>query len=402
MEHHPPTTVYDANATKSNLNNAVDPSISKGNPLVSSWLPLIYNSLSSLLHWTGSYSAEMIEYHLAFVAEAVVPRLKPPAAADEPRYLATHSHGIYEASIAFASHTPAKVRFSVQPLVSPACDDLLGQKGTREKIEGIASVCSADRTWLDDFVDSVFLTAEEEAELVDKKANGDAATSTPLQQNCFVAFDLETNMDKNGNAAIIMKTYLFPQLKALATGQKLVDITESVMIRLAGGNKDMLAAWNLLKTFLVSNHEVNIDFLAIDCLAPHKKPRAKVYVHTRLSSLSLARTVFTLGGLLPNSSADFLSQVWPLLMDMEDVSQATMDGVEKPLNKPDKDNMQSRGLCFTLSLVPGKVIPQIKMYVPMWQYARNEADVLKRYQRILQTEGTMGDYDIGAAVQGAL
>ncbi|KAK1985297.1 aromatic prenyltransferase [Colletotrichum cereale] len=388
---------------KRNIYNEVDPSASsKGGPLVSSWLPALQNTLSSLLRWTGSYPAHIQDSHLAFVCDAVVPSLKqPPAAADRLHYILTHNHSPYEVSVAFASHKTAKVRFTVQPLVdpSPADDDPLGQKGLREKLEGLASACGADRTWLDAFIDSVFLAAKEEAGLVEKEGSSCGAAELPRQIS-YAGFDLESHEDEKGNAAISMKVYLFPQLKALATGRQLVDITESVVTRLADGDKGMLAAWEMLRTFLVSQAEdnINIYFLAIDCLTPHMGPRFKVYAHTHANSLASARHVFTLGGRLPPSTVDFLPQVWPLLMDMEDIPQVNMEDMEKPLNEPDSKYC---GLCFAFELVPGKAVPQVKMYVPMWQYARDEAGVMERYKRIMQTQGMMGDCGFGAAVQDA-
>ncbi|KAK1974442.1 tryptophan dimethylallyltransferase-domain-containing protein [Colletotrichum cereale] len=412
MEIYRLTADHDANGTisKKNTHNGADrpsPSSSKGNPLVSSWLPLIHDSLSSLLRWTGTYPADVQESHLAFVRDVVVPCLKPPAAADRLHYIGTHSHSIYEASLAFTSHKPARVRYAVQPLVGPSPaqdDDPLGQKALGKILEGLASACCADRTWLDGLIDSVFLTADEEAGLVGKGAtaapSGPGAAGGPLRQNGFVSFDLEADTDEDRKAATTMKAYLFPQLKAIATGQKTVDITDSLVRRLAQGDKEMLAAWELLKTFLItdSKKQLNVDFLAIDCLAPHKEPRLKVYVATRFKSLTAVREAFTLGGLLPHSSADFLSQVWPQLMDMEDMPQATMEDLEKPLNNPDS---HYKGVSFTFSLVPGQSAPQIKMYVPMWQFAVDEARIVECYQRVLQTQGTLGDYDIGAAIQGA-
>ncbi|KAI3554858.1 aromatic prenyltransferase [Colletotrichum abscissum] len=372
-------------------------SISKGGPLVSSWLPTLYNTLSSLLSWTGSYPAHIQDAHLAFVREAVDPRLKqPPASPDKANYILTHNQSPYEASVAFSSHREAKVRFTVQPLVDPspgaAGDDPLGQRGLRQKLEGLASACNADRTWLDAFLDSVFLTTEEEAGLIRMKPGG----ALP-RQICYAGFDLESEE----NTTISMKAYLFPQLKVLATNRSLVDITESVATRLAAGDEAMLAAWELLKTFLVSQGEdnINIYFLAIDCVALFKKPRFKVYVHTYANSLASARDVFTLGGRLPASSADFLPQVWPLLMEMEGIAPAEMESLEKPLSDP---NSKYCGLCFAFEIVPGKAVPQVKMYVPIWQYSRDEAGIVERYERILQTQGMMsGKYDFGAAVRDA-
>ncbi|KAK1725543.1 aromatic prenyltransferase, partial [Colletotrichum acutatum] len=371
---------------------------SKGGPPASSWLPTLHNTLSSLLSWTGSYRAHIQDAHLAFVREAVVPRLKqPPVASDRTNYILTHNHSPYEASVAFSSRKDAKVRFTVQPLVEsssgPAGDDPLGQKGLRHKLEGLASACNADRTWLDGFLDSVLLTEEEETGLVEMKAN-DALP----RQICYAGFDLESEE----NATISMKAYLFPQLKVLATGRSLVDITESVTTRLAEGDRAMLTAWELLKTYLISQGEdnINIYFLAIDCLALSMKPRFKVYVHTHANSLASARDVFTLGGRLPASSADFLPQVWPSLMDLEDVSPAEMESLEKPLNQPDSKYC---GLCFAFEMMPGKTVPQVKMYVPIWQYSRDEPGVVERYEQLLRTQGMIsGKYDFGAAVRDAL
>ncbi|KAK1960808.1 aromatic prenyltransferase [Colletotrichum sublineola] len=394
-------------------NEAIDPSTSssKGSPrpLVSSWLPIIHNSLSSLLRWAGPYPAEVQESHLAFMRDVVVPCLKPPAAADRLSYVANHNHSTYEASLAFSSYRPPKVRYSVQPLVDPSPGDPLGQKALRNILEGIASKCGADRKWLDAFIDSSFLTTEEQAALVSKGAVAAASdASHPLPQSALVAFDLHVNTDKGGKAANTMKTYLFPQYKALITGQKTVDTTDSIVRVLAEGNQEMLAAWELIKTFLNTNSgkKVMLDFLAIDCLAPSKearskRPRLKIYFSTNFKSLAAVREVVTLGGLLPRSSAnmDFLSEAWPLLMDMEDIPQAEIEDLEKPLNDP---TSHYQGVGFTIAVAPGEAIPQIKTCVPIWQFARDEARIIACCQRLSQKHGPTGKFNFGAAIQDAL
>ncbi|OHE91118.1 aromatic prenyltransferase [Colletotrichum orchidophilum] len=378
-----------------NLNSRVDHSFaikehSQGNPLVSSWLPTVQDTLSSLLCWTGSYSSELREHYLNFAREIVVPCLNPPRAADWPRYIGSHNHGPYELSIAFAPQKKAKVRFSIQPLADGnSVDDPLGQKDLRKKIEDMASACDADRKRLNTFFDSVFLTDEELANLLEKHASQNNTADVLPQQNCMVAFDLEP-----GSPAIHMKLYLFPQLKALATGRDLMDATESILMRLADGDEALLASWKTLRTFLTSDGKDNlIHFLAIDCVGPHMEPRFKVYAHTHVNSLASARRVITLGGRIP--SPKFLDTLWPLLMDMEDVPLAERDGLQKPLREPDSKYC---GLNPTFEQMPGNATPIVKMYVPIWQYARDEPGILQRYQRLLQTQG-LGHYDIEAAAQ---
>ncbi|KAK2006128.1 aromatic prenyltransferase [Colletotrichum eremochloae] len=411
MEIYRLVTVHDANgsiAKKNTSKEAVDPSPSsfEGKPRFSSWLSPIQNSLDSLMRSTGTYPAEVVEAHLAFMRDVVVPRLKPPAAADRVHYIGTHSNSCYDASLAFETHKSPKVRFSAQPIVYPSAPqggDPFGQKEMREIMEGIASACGADRTWLDIFLDSIFFTVEEEAEMIRKWAVDAApgAAGRLLRQSGFVSFDFEPEMEEDGRAATLMKAYLFPQLKALAKGQNTLDTTDYVVSRLAEGDKEMLAAWELVKKFLSTDgrENINLDFLAIDCLAPHKEPRFKVYITTPYTSLAAVREVFTLGGLLHQSSADFLTHVWPQLMDMEDILQAEMEELETPLRDPDS---HWEGVSFTFSMVPGKAVPLIKMYMPMWQLPRDEAQILEAYQRILQSQGILGDYDLKAAVQGAL
>ncbi|EQB43852.1 aromatic prenyltransferase [Colletotrichum gloeosporioides Cg-14] len=153
----------------------------------------------------------------------------------------------------------------------------------------------------------------------------------------------------------------------------------------------------MLKTFLTTDGKDNlIHFFAIDCVAPHMKPRFKVYTHTHVNSLASAQHVMTMGGRLPTPK--FLNTVWPLLMDMEDVPLAERDGLQKPLAEPDSKYC---GLNPTFELMPGSAVPHVKMYVPVWQYARDEPGVVRRYQRLLETQG-LGDYDMEAAVQCTL
>ncbi|KAF4807331.1 Indole prenyltransferase tdiB [Colletotrichum siamense] len=400
-EIHHSTAVPGANGTTRNISNVysrVDHSStnkghSEAKPLVSSWLPTFHDTLSPLMRWTGHYPDKLQDYYLNFARDVVVPRLNPPRPADWPKYIGTHDHAPYEISIAFAPRKKAKVRFSVQPLVdSPRDDDPLGQKELRKKLDDMGIACHADRKRQDAFLDAVFLTDEEQAGLIEKSG---AAGALP-QQNVFCAFDLEP-ADENGSPTIHMKTYLFPQLKALATGRDLMDITESVLIRLADGDKALLDAWDMLKTFLTTDGKDNlIHFFAIDAVAPHMKPRFKVYTHTHVNSLASAQHVMTMGGRLPTPK--FLNTVWPLLMDMEDVPLAERDGLQKPLAEPDSKYC---GLNPTFELVPGSAVPHVKMYVPIWQYARDEPGVVRRYQRLLETQG-LGNYDMEAAVQCTL
>ncbi|KAF6826967.1 hypothetical protein CPLU01_09341 [Colletotrichum plurivorum] len=363
-------------------------------PLVSSWLPTINDTLSPLMRWTGHYPDKLQDYYLTFAREVVVPRLNPPRPADWPNYIGTHEHAPYEISVAFAPRKKAKVRFSVQPLVdTPVADDPLGQKELRKKLDDMAIACHADRKRQDAFLDAVFLTDEEQAGLVEK---GGEATGELPQQNVFCAFDLEP-ADEDGDPTIYMKTYLFPQLKALATGRSLMDITEDVLIRLADGDQALLDAWKMLRTFLTTDGKDNlIHFFAIDCVAPHLKPRFKVYTHTHINSLASAKHIMTMGGRLPEP--EFITTVWPLFMDMEDVPLVERDGLQKPLAEPDSKYC---GINPTFELIPGDTVPHIKMYVPIWQYARDEPGVVRRYQRLLETQG-LGEYDMEEAVQCTL
>ncbi|KAF9872077.1 aromatic prenyltransferase [Colletotrichum karsti] len=393
--------VHDSNSATKNIHNVysrVDHSFaikesSQGKSLVSSWLPTVDRTLSSLLRWTGCYSDKLQEYYLNFAREVVVPRLNPPRAADWPHYIGTHDHAPYELSIAFAPHKKAKVRFSVQPLAnSSAGNDPLGQVDLRKKLEGLADACHADRKRVDTFIDAVFLTDDEQASLAEKHASSGKPAGELPQQNAFVAFDLEPVND--GSPSINMKLYLFPQLKALATGQDMMDLTESILTRLADGDKALLAAWTMLRKFLTTDGKDNlIHFLAIDCSGPQMKPRFKVYAHTHINSLASARHIATLGGRIP--SPKFLPSLWPLLMDMEDVPLAERETLRKPLREPDSKYC---GINPTFELVPGNEVPIVKMYVPVWQYARDEPGIVRRYQRLLESQG-MGDYDMEAAVQ---
>lgn len=131
--------------------------------------------------------------------------------------------------------------------------------------------------------------------------------------------------------------------------------------------------------------------IGIDCLDPkiNEGSRVKVYVHCKACTFATARDVITLGGRLTGEPTpmklNLLRSIWHLLL-------SEPGGI--PDDKIDTWSKQERspgavfsGVLFSIDLAAGKKMPDIKIYVPVFQYAEHTETSFRNTNAVLKTVG---------------
>lgn len=97
----------------------------------------------------------------------------------------------------------------------------------------------------------------------------------------------------------------------------------------------------------------------------------------------------TLGGRLRDEqtleSLEILRSIYPLLRDEAGGAEAQRDDA---WSKPDRiPGTAFSGLTISVELSPGRKIPEMKLYVPIFQYASSTGAGLGNYQKVLEKLG---------------
>ena len=128
--------------------------------------------------------------------------------------------------------------------------------------------------------------------------------------------------------------------------------------------------------------------MAIDCVNEASLPdaRVKFYVHARSNSFNTVRDYVTLGGRLQDESTlkglAILRNIWHLLL--QEPEGAVDDEFEKPLND---SSIFCQRLYFSFEMRPGRKFPEVKTYLPTWNYVRSDEETMKNYEEVFRRCG---------------
>ena len=133
-----------------------------------------------------------------------------------------------------------------------------------------------------------------------------------------------------------------------------------------------------------SSNNPQIALVAIDCIRP-RDARVKIYLAVTSNSWDVVQDVMTLGGRLSDEQAfesiEILRSIYPLLRDEVEAEEMRDDSWSKPDRIP---GTQFSGLQMSIELSPSRKFPEIKLYVPTFQYARSTEVALSNYQQVLE------------------
>ena len=203
------------------------------------------------------------------------------------------------------------VRYTYEPInaATGTAEDPFNTHAIWESLHKLVAIQSGvDLEWFRHFKKDLTLDAAESAYLLDQGlAKGKIKTQNKL------AFDL-----KGGQ--FVLKTYIYPELKAIATGKSTEEVMFDSVRRLSEQHSSIRPAFSMLEEYVRSrsgpDSTVSARLLSCDLVNPTKS-RIKIYLLERMVSLSAMEDLWTLGGRRsdPSTLAGFhmIQELWDLL-----------------------------------------------------------------------------------------
>lgn len=348
------------------------------------WWKICKPAISGLIDHAGTYTPEEKDSHLRFFAENVTGWLGPrPAPSKDSDASPLDVASPVEASINFSDKGKPIMRFQFEPLgmTKHTKTDPLGLAGLRcllNSLEKQFEGTDIDLQWTNHFIQTLIPTKSEDIALVKVK---EIELPYPLDHAITfnVAFDLDGPKRK-------MKNYFFPMAKNLSTGKTCEAITFDAIRSLVPGGPKLEPAANFLEEYFKVCPDVMSTFMVgLDCTDP-SKARIKMYstIPSR-NSWNAVKHICTLGGQATEATRlkglEILHEIWPLLLDEKD---AYTDDFNKPMRAPDSF---LGSLMFSFEIQAGRNSPEIKTYVPIWQYAATDRQIANNLASAFRTLG---------------
>ncbi|ODA80715.1 hypothetical protein RJ55_03674 [Drechmeria coniospora] len=306
--------------------------------------------LRSLLRSTGSYSSEEQDAQVQFLTKHVLPNLGPRPSVAYTKSFLTKSGSPIQLSVNLSARKPL-VRY---------CWEILGPQGGSESdpfaIEAAKNIISH-------FADTLGFMKPPK--------------SLPL---AFAAFDLKGDQ-------VSSKTYFNPKVKEIVTGASVNELTWAVLRDLKPALHP--EAIDLVQEFLSTRPVPSgIELVGVDCVdeAGLANARVKLYVHSKSNSFNTVREYVTIGGRLKDEatrkSLEVLHEIWPLLL--QEPEGLPDDDFDKPLKDA---SMFFQKLYFSFELRPGCEHPEVKTYLPTWNYVRSDEETVQNYSAVFRKCG---------------
>ncbi|KAF3068359.1 7-dimethylallyltryptophan synthase [Daldinia childiae] len=326
------------------------------------WSKHARSTLGPLLSLAGSYTASDQASHLRFFDEHVASCLGSQYVEPNVDYWTSPnlSGTRFEISHNLTTRGKAKVRFGFDLLRDETGPDPFGENNAREMLHRLCSAVGGDPMLMNHLMETFFLSPSETEALRDK-----FRPRMHIPPAC-VAFDLEGHRQ-------ILKAY-FPVLKKATLGKSPMDTTLNALRDLEPLGYDISHNLDLIEEYLASCQvKVKPVMIGIDCLDPktNQDSRLKIYAKFEACTFAVARDVITLGGRLSGEptlkKVNLLRSIWHLLLNEPDgISDDKIDTLSKQDRSP---GTSFSGLLFSIDLVPGMKMPDVKVYVPVFQYA---------------------------------
>lgn len=343
--------------------------------------------LATLLRSAGSYTPAEQQDHLRVYRDVVVPTYGPPTPQATIEPLLTMDGSPFEPSWNFQNDGTV-VRYSFEPLI-PNDDPenpFPGDKLTSllPQLHNVAA--GADTRWFEQVWSQWFLSTKEDVETAKSKLPPNKRVP-----QVFLAFDMK-------GAQRVMKVYLFPVLKHLATGISTDQITWDTIRNLKPGGERFNNPVAKLSAFLNASKEpIPVEMIAIDCIDP-AKARIKVYARTKTNSKATIRDVCTLGGTQTDEATlcgiEHVLKIWHLLLDEP---SGLAENQSKPPRYPADHHL---GICFVFEMRPDQDRIEVKCHLPWAQTNSKDIRTIANFTEALELLG----YDSHAAryAKGAL
>ncbi|KAK7754512.1 hypothetical protein SLS62_003532 [Diatrype stigma] len=335
--------------------------------------------LSSLLRNAGSYTPEEQASHLRFIKDYVIPNVGPQPTSPDVIYVVSHfGSSTFEASINLNDKGKPCVRFTFEPHGPLANDNTTGSPTVSgypyKQVRDVAGAIQADMGWFNELASELFILNEQDIATV----NAMMPPSLARVPQYYIALDLNGGQRQ-------MKVYFCPLIKQMVTGLDSDEASFRVLNRLDPGFAAPLQA---ISDFRAACEEpLAIQMIGIDCVAPEAGARVKLYTRTESNTMDNVRNHVTLGGRRNDETTlkglEVLSEVWHLLLDEP---QGLADpSVSKPVNDP--TNIWHTSIIYSWEVQPRKALPDVKVYVPLWQYSRSNRAIAQNLEKVFEKQG---------------
>jgi len=333
------------------------------------WSEYCLPVMSTLLKGAGSYSPEQQKSHLQFLKDHIIPNMGPPPTKTHPKFLLTPTGSPFEASINLSDTGKPCVRFNFDPQL-PAHDS----PDIDSPLPAISSAVRADMHWFTQFTSAFCLTSSESESIKSKMP-----PETAHIPQCFLAFDLD------GSERSI-KAYFSPILKHMVTGNESDAACVDMIKRL---DPDLVPAIDFIGGYKGMIQEPPlIQVIGIDCVSRDAGARVKIYTTLPSNSFAAVREHVTFGGKKTDATTlkglDVLREIWHLLINEPEGKRD--DAFEKELRIPANVGGHP-GLTCSWELKPGQDIPEVKVYVPLWQYCSSDRDIIGNLEKVFEKRG---------------
>ncbi|EHA55995.1 hypothetical protein MGG_12480 [Pyricularia oryzae 70-15] len=347
------------------------------------WWQFVEPSLSSMLEYAGQYTPEEQDSHLEWYATQVTPifGIQPSEETPDPNPF-THDSSPCHISINWCSKGKPTVRSGM----TRPHDVFNSQAFVDELQPAMETSDQPDRAIFDGLAKSLFLKDPQEIAKVKAVVPPHLHTRIP---NIGIAWDLVGAKRK-------LKLYHNPQAKKLATSRTGNDIIVSSIRALANDGYNYNEAMDVLERYVTELNPEKLELIIIgmDAAEPTlPTTRIKPYgIVAEANSWETVKNIYTLGGQVLNQERkqglDILRSIWDLMRCHR--GQRLADDYHMPKN----DSSSTRGvLTPSFEVKPGQSLPDVKVYVSQWQFAKTDREIAECTVEIFKRLGWQKEAD---------
>ncbi|KAB8264265.1 aromatic prenyltransferase [Aspergillus pseudonomiae] len=326
----------------------------------------------------ASYDVHAQYKFLCIHREVIIPALGPYPEKGQPMHWKSHltRFGLpFELSF---NYSKSLLRFAFEPLgpLTGTLEDPFNTKAIRPVLQDLkAMVSGLDLEWFDHFTKTLVVSDKEAQTLCD----GNIPVPVFKTQNKLAA-DLEPSGD------IVLKTYIYPRVKAIATGTPKEKLMFDAIKAADQGGK-IASPLATLEQFLAERAPTLLGhFLSCDLVQPSES-RIKVYCMERQLSLASIEGIWTLNGrrndpeTLEGLAA--LRELWQLLPVTEGLCPLP-DCFYEPGTSP----QEQLPFIINFTLSPKSPLPEPQIYFPA--FGQNDQTIAQGLAAFFESRGWGG------------
>ncbi len=350
--------------------------------------------LRGLLKYSGTYTPAEQEDHLRFFRNFLVAQLgHAPSPTHRCSAFLTIDGVPLRPSWNFSEKGPTTVRVSFQPIgpEDGTAADPFGQNYLRRSVTPFSQAANppADMTWYKELMAAMYMTPEQEACLYAKTPQG-----APLPPYHFISYGFTGAKRK-------IQAYFHPFGLAQAVGKPSPDLIYAGVRAVTTLGDGLAPAIDVVEQYTSTHPQlVSPACIGVDCVEP-AKARLKVYGMSSLFSFNAMKHIMTLGGKMTDPETmrgvEMLQDIYPLLMN----EKGPMDP-EFSKEVRLKSSTHNK-VIVSFEMRPGHVMPEVKLYIPVWQFAESEGRIIENVTEIFRRLGWTDNAAMyGPALQEAL